>query len=77
MQIKVPTNGFGIGPYGPGGLEVSLNITAWSSVSYIALSPFSWGIFFNTASGNVADFAMLQIGPIKFVVQTAVWNTDA
>lgn len=64
-----------MGPYGPGGYEIAVSFTTPLRTFVLVFAPLSWGLGFSHIASP--ETAMLQIGPIKFQVQKAMWVGDA
>jgi hypothetical protein len=62
-----------IGPFGPGGWELSVTVTTPSCVYMLSFAPLSWGLLFESGY-SIVDYAILQIGCIKLVTQRPVWT---
>jgi hypothetical protein len=65
-----------IGPIGPGGLEVTMAVSTARHSYSVAFAPLSWAIgvaIFETQAD--VRVALLQIGPLKCVVNNTIWAT--
>ena len=71
-----------MGPIGPGGYEMSVSVTSPTLTFVISFAPLSWALLFRVYGGSDyaatsvqnIGWAMVQIGPLKFVVQKAIWT---